>query len=429
MFAPRSPSDAALHGPGGKKGNKLLSFEQFEFALNGVAKELGEELEHIKVQAASARPSVVATKTVSTRFHDDASAYTGSHKLVHSATEAPLPRALAGATPQTPEPPRSAPARGAQRSALRPQSAPPRPPAARSQGAGRQGRLTSAVGLLLERPPDPLQGGLLEPPKPPTFSIRNAEFFHSRGVGAAARGDLQGAIEDYDKALSMGADAPLRVGVDAPPPSRSFKAHLSRALLLDRSGLHGQVSADPSPSPLTTHLSPSPPASPSSSSPPSSSYPPSAPPSSILHAQAVLDYSGALSALQQDAEATLEVEDASEAQQQQQQLQQQLELQPHVSTGELLGRHQQQLLQQQQLQPQGRLPAKAVVLFNRGSSLHRQGQHRAAVEDLDEALSLAPLRADFYENRAPAWSRSSSLAAAELATHLPARGALALALA
>ena len=119
----------------------------------------------------------------------------------------------------------------------------------------------------------------------------------------------------------------------------------------------------------------------------------------------MLDYSGALSALQLDAEATLEVEDASEAQQQQQQLQQQLELQPHVSTGELLGRHQQQLLQQQQLQPQGRLPAKAVVLFNRGSSLHRQGQHRAAVEDLDEALSLAPLRADFYENRAPAWSR------------------------
>jgi len=176
-----------------------------------------------------------ATKTVSTRFHDDASAYTGSHKLVHSATEAPLPkpRALAGASPQTPEPPRSAPARGAQRSALRPQSAPPRPPAARSQGAGRQARLTSAVGLLLERPPDPLQGGLLEPPKPPTFSIRNAEFFHSRGVGAAARGDLQGAIEDYDRALSMGADA----------SSRSFKAHLSRALLLDRSGLHDQVSA------------------------------------------------------------------------------------------------------------------------------------------------------------------------------------------
>ena len=136
-------------------------------------------------------------------------------------------------------------------------------------------------------------------------------------------------------------------------------------------------------------------------------------PTLVLYAQAVLDYSGALSALQRDAEATLEVEDASEAQLQQEQLQQQLELQPQVSTGELLGRQQQQLLQ-----PQGRLPAKAVVLFNRGSSLHRQGQHRAAVEDLNEALSLAPLRADFYENRAPAWSRSSSLAAAELATHL-----------
>ena len=55
------------------------------------------------------------------------------------------------------------------------------------------------------------------------------------------------------------------MGADA--PSRSFKAHLSRALLLDRSG---------------------------------------------LHEQAVLDYSGALSALQHDEEATLEVQGASE---------------------------------------------------------------------------------------------------------------------
>ena len=51
-FAPRSRSDAATNGPGGKKGNKLLSFEQFEFALNGVAKELGEGLERVKEQAA-----------------------------------------------------------------------------------------------------------------------------------------------------------------------------------------------------------------------------------------------------------------------------------------------------------------------------------------------------------------------------------------
>ena len=113
------------------------------------------------------------------------------------------------------------------------------------------------MGLLSEKAPDVLQGGLLVPPQPPTFSIRNAEFFHSRGVSAAARGDLQAAIQDYDKALSMGADA----------PSRSFKAHLSRALLLDRSG---------------------------------------------LHEQAVQDYSGALSALEHDEEATLEVQDASE---------------------------------------------------------------------------------------------------------------------
>ena len=62
----RAPPDAATNGPGGKKGNKLLSFEQFEFALSGVAKELGEDLERIKEQAAGARPIVNATKTVST---------------------------------------------------------------------------------------------------------------------------------------------------------------------------------------------------------------------------------------------------------------------------------------------------------------------------------------------------------------------------
>ena len=82
---------------------------------------------------------------------------------------------------------------------------------------------------LVEISADPLQGGLLESPKPPSFSIRNAEFFHSKGVTAAARGDLQGAIQNYDKALSMGAE------------HGRFKAHLSRGLLLDRSGLHDQV--------------------------------------------------------------------------------------------------------------------------------------------------------------------------------------------
>jgi len=73
---------AATNGPGGKKGNKLLSFEQFEFALEGVAKELGEELGGIKEQAAGARPKANATSMVATRFHDDKSAYTGAHKLV-----------------------------------------------------------------------------------------------------------------------------------------------------------------------------------------------------------------------------------------------------------------------------------------------------------------------------------------------------------
>ena len=76
----------------------------------------------------------------------------------------------------------------------------------RSQAAAAPAR--RAVGLLSEKAPDVLQGGLLVPPQPPTFSIRNAEFFHSRGVSAAARGDLQAAIQDYDKAPSMGEPSP-----------------------------------------------------------------------------------------------------------------------------------------------------------------------------------------------------------------------------
>ena len=40
------------------------------------------------------------------------------------------------------------------------------------------------------------------------------------------------------------------------------------------------------------------------------------------------------------------------------------------------------------------------MLFNRAASLHRQGAHSAAVADLDRALAVAPLRADFYQNRA-----------------------------
>ena len=54
----------------------------------------------------------------------------------------------------------------------------------------------------------------------------------ARGVSAAARGDLQGALQDYDKALSMGG-------------ASQFKAHLSRALLLDRAGEHDEAGARP----------------------------------------------------------------------------------------------------------------------------------------------------------------------------------------
>ena len=53
--------------------------------------------------------------------------------------------------------------------ASRPQSAPQLHPTPGSRSRG---------GLLMDRPPDPLQGGLLEPPRPPSFSIRNSEFFH-----------------------------------------------------------------------------------------------------------------------------------------------------------------------------------------------------------------------------------------------------------
>ena len=39
---------------------------------------------------------------------------------------------------------------------------------------------------------------------PPSFSQRNAEFFHARGVSAIARGDVPGALSDYSRAIGMG---------------------------------------------------------------------------------------------------------------------------------------------------------------------------------------------------------------------------------
>ena len=61
-FAPRAvaPPDAATNGPGGKRGNKLLSLAQLEFALGLIATELGEEAGLVKAQAAGFRPQLQA---------------------------------------------------------------------------------------------------------------------------------------------------------------------------------------------------------------------------------------------------------------------------------------------------------------------------------------------------------------------------------
>ena len=72
---------AAVNGPGGKKGNKLLTFDQFEFSLKGIAHELGLDVGGVRNSAIKAAPSTATTtKTVSTRFHDDESNYTGAAK-------------------------------------------------------------------------------------------------------------------------------------------------------------------------------------------------------------------------------------------------------------------------------------------------------------------------------------------------------------
>lgn len=71
---------AATNGPNGKRGNKTLTFEQFLYALRGIGKELDEEEEAVRIKTSIAKPSTnAATRTVSTRFHDDESNYTGAH--------------------------------------------------------------------------------------------------------------------------------------------------------------------------------------------------------------------------------------------------------------------------------------------------------------------------------------------------------------
>jgi hypothetical protein len=74
---------ACTNGEGGKKGNKVMNFAQFKFALRGVAKETGRDISEVESKAAAAKPSTNATEASATRFHDDKSNYTGAYRALH----------------------------------------------------------------------------------------------------------------------------------------------------------------------------------------------------------------------------------------------------------------------------------------------------------------------------------------------------------
>ena len=74
---------ACTNGTGGKKGNKVMSYPQFEFALRGIAKETGKGLDIVQSKAAEAKPSTNATEADANRFHDDKSNYTGAYRTLH----------------------------------------------------------------------------------------------------------------------------------------------------------------------------------------------------------------------------------------------------------------------------------------------------------------------------------------------------------
>lgn len=74
---------ACTNGEGGKKGNKIMSYPQFKFALRGVAKETGKPIDEVESKAAQAKPSVNATEADANRFHDDKSNYTGAYRALH----------------------------------------------------------------------------------------------------------------------------------------------------------------------------------------------------------------------------------------------------------------------------------------------------------------------------------------------------------
>ena len=75
---------ACTNGPEGRRGNKEMSAAQFTFALRGVAKETGWSLDEVEERAKNCSVQLNATEAISTRFHDDKSNYTGSHKHMHA---------------------------------------------------------------------------------------------------------------------------------------------------------------------------------------------------------------------------------------------------------------------------------------------------------------------------------------------------------
>jgi len=78
---------ACTNGPGGMRGNKSMTLQQLAFACKGIAKETGKQLEEVVDAISNVKVQFDSTQAESTRFHDDASNYTGVHKKVHAANK------------------------------------------------------------------------------------------------------------------------------------------------------------------------------------------------------------------------------------------------------------------------------------------------------------------------------------------------------
>jgi len=134
-------------------GQRRISFQQFENALEFIAEKSGSELAELRdVVAASGGPAFAGTQMENVRLHDDKSTYTGTHGTDgrhtvpspsrHTAPRLSVDSALGASRSKSPQPgtpstsasPSRSPSRSASRNSAR-VTTPPLSPSARGSGA------------------------------------------------------------------------------------------------------------------------------------------------------------------------------------------------------------------------------------------------------------------------------------------------------